>query len=226
MKCVNCSNGTAFGCKHCVQCLEKAKERSAEHYIKIKMERKCKSCSSQVMDVKGIYCANCRKSKKDTLTKRKQQGLCITCGKVPFTHGQKCNICHESYLINVRLKRVERFNNGLCSFCDEQRVGVKLCLKHYLQFTAKTHLRSTKRYNELHELYLNQKGICPYTGIKLSLGVDSSIDHIIPKSRGGSDDISNLQWVFYQANFMKGDMLHHEFLSLIKTIYNFMQVDS
>ena len=93
-----------------------------------------------------------------------------------------------------------------------------MCLKHYLQFTAKTHLGSFKKYKELEILFQKQNGICPYTGKKLQLGIDTSIDHIIPKSRGGSKDISNLQWVYYKANFMKQDMFTNEFIELAHLI--------
>jgi 5-methylcytosine-specific restriction endonuclease McrA len=65
---------------------------------------------------------------------------------------------------------------------------------------------------------MKQGGICPYTGKILSLGKDASVDHIVPKSRGGSTELSNLQWVYYQVNFMKGDMFHEEFLELIGLI--------
>lgn len=32
-----------------------------------------------------------------------------------------------------------------------------------------------------------------------------TIDHIIPRSKGGTDEPSNLQWVHYKCNQAKGD---------------------
>lgn len=217
MKCIGCSNGVAFGCKHCVSCLAAAKARAAERYRQIKLEGRCKSCPNKVGD-KGIYCHECKLKRKDAWSIRKRRGLCVTCGKQPAANGLKCATCHESYLDTKHLKKSNRLANGLCAFCDRQRVGTQLCEEHYLKFTSKTHLGTTKRYAELGNLFTSQGGVCPYTKRKLTLGVDASIDHIIPKSREGSSDVPNLQWVYYQVNFMKQDMLHEEFIALVKEI--------
>ena len=217
MKCSSCGeSGVAFGCKSCVSCLEKAKQRSAKRYETRKLERKCKNCDGNCE--KGSYCESCRNKKHKRYSNRKKQGLCVVCGKDKAGKTQKCERCHQQYLENTQTKRDERLSGGKCRFCDEPRVGSTLCLKHYLQFTAKTHLHTSKRYKELEDLFREQKGKCPYTGKLLTLGVDTSLDHIIPKSRGGSEEISNLQWVYYQVNFMKQDMLNQEFISLVQLI--------
>lgn len=224
MQCVNCSNGVAFGCKHCVACLQKAKIRSSENYKKLKLERKCKSCRNAVDSIKGVYCKSCKQKQKDTNSKRKNSGMCVTCGKNNATQGVKCYDCYLSYKENLQRKKSERLSSGLCAYCDEVRVGVKLCLKHYLQCTAKTHFKgqsSLDMADKLHQLYLRQDGKCPYTGNKLILGKDASLDHIIPRSRGGSGELDNVQWVYYAVNFMKQDMFHDEFLELVKDIYIF-----
>lgn len=218
---MNCNNGVVFGCKHCSECLENAKIRSAERYERIKKERICKTCSNAVGEIKGIYCSECRLVKKRRLDNLKKEGLCVTCGKTQATNGQKCQDCHCRYTNYVRNNKKNRFEQGLCSFCDTPRVGAKLCLVHYLQFTCKFHLGTTKRYKELEELFFRQNGRCPYTNNILTLGIDASIDHIIPKSRGGSKEIENLQWVYYKVNFMKGDMLNEEFRDMINCISNY-----
>lgn len=40
-------------------------------------------------------------------------------------------------------------------------------------------------------------------------GEDPSVDHIIPKARGGTDKIENLQLVHYFCNWAKGDDTQH-----------------
>jgi hypothetical protein len=44
----------------------------------------------------------------------------------------------------------------------------------------------------------------------------------VPKSRGGTDEISNLQWVYYDdfvnVNTIKWNMTHEEFVGIINTI--------
>ena len=126
---------------------------------------------------------------------------------------------YDSCKNNWEQSKQTRLSDGLCALCDSPRINNRLCVKHFLKITAKTHLRSSKRYQELYDLFVKQDGICPYTKIKLTLGVDASIDHIIPKSRGGKlEDVSNLQWVYCNVNFMKSDMLESEFLNLVKLI--------
>jgi hypothetical protein len=219
MKCATCSATAIIGKTSCRKCLDNSKKRAAERYKRIKLERMCKSCPNKVLDTKGVYCASCRQKRKDTWSERKRKGLCITCGKNQKRNGLKCECCYVGCQNNIKENRRERLEKGLCAFCDNPRINNRLCLKHFLKFTSKTHLKSTKRYKELHELFVNQGGICPYTKIKLTLGKDASVDHIIPKSRGGSlEDVSNLQWVYCNVNFMKSDMLEQEFLDLVKLI--------
>jgi 5-methylcytosine-specific restriction endonuclease McrA len=219
MKCRSCSNGAEFGRKFCITCLQKAKDRSAERYLKIKSKQICKLCSSEVGNSNGIYCNKCKQSKKIIWYERKDRGICVTCNKRLATKTLRCDECYNRGVKNVQSKKTERLSAGLCAYCDENRITTSLCKKHYLQFTSKNHLGSSKRYNELLEIFDNQNGICPYTGLQIILGVDSSIDHLIPKSRGGTSDLSNLQWVHIQANFMKQDMLESEFIKFICLIY-------
>lgn len=219
MKCLNCSNGAKFGCKYCVDCLDKAKCRSAKRYENIKKEKKCKSCSSFV-EGKGVYCEICRCHKRDTWSKRKENGLCVTCGKEKASNGLKCLKCYNAYKQNVKSRREKRLLEGLCAFCDNPRIHTRLCLDHYLKFTSKAHFGTSKKYRELHELFQKQKGICTYSGRLLVLGIDASLDHIIPKSRGGSNGLDNLHWVHQDVNFMKQCLLEEEFLSLIEEIFH------
>jgi hypothetical protein len=69
-------------------------------------------------------------------------------------------------------------------------------------------------------VYEQQQGRCAYTGIELIPGLTASLDHIIPTSRGGTHDESNLQWVTKQINCMKTDMTHDEFLAMCQLILN------
>ena len=70
---------------------------------------------------------------------------------------------------------------------------------------------------QLRGLWEAQGGICPLTLTAMDL-FDSQIDHIIPKSRGGANDISNLRWLSSKANYAKGEMLDEEFLRLCNSV--------
>jgi len=64
--------------------------------------------------------------------------------------------------------------------------------------------------SSLHQIFKSRKWVCPYTGQALSLS-NVSIDHIVPLSRGGTNKLSNLQFISNQANREKGNQLWNEF---------------
>lgn len=66
---------------------------------------------------------------------------------------------------------------------------------------------------ELRALWDAQDGRCALTGQLLDIH-SADLDHIVPRSRGGSNEPSNLRWLTRTANQAKGNMLDGEFLAL------------
>lgn len=219
MKCSTCGKGGSFGNKTCTLCLERAKKNSAARYVLLKKAKLCKNCNAPTAI--GIYCVECKSKQKNRLKEKIKNNLCVVCGKNNPTNGQKCLGCYTEYQQNKLAKKNRRLAEGKCAFCEDIRIHSTLCLSHYLKFTSKSHFGTVRYWCDLHEKFLDQNGICPYSGRKLVLGVDASLDHIVPKSRGGINEISNTQWVHLDVNFMKQSMLNEEFLCLIKDIYEF-----
>ena len=62
-----------------------------------------------------------------------------------------------------------------------------------------------------------QKLLCPLTGRKLN-GDTMSIDHKIPTSKGGTHDVSNLQFVHVDVNYAKRNLLESEFIQMCKEV--------
>jgi 5-methylcytosine-specific restriction endonuclease McrA len=62
-----------------------------------------------------------------------------------------------------------------------------------------------------------QKLICPLTGRYLN-GDIMSIDHKIPISKGGTHEISNLQFVHVEVNYAKRNLLQMNFIKLCKEV--------
>jgi len=75
---------------------------------------------------------------------------------------------------------------------------------------------------ELLALLDKQNRRCPYSGRLLLIGDNASIDHKIPLDRGGTNDLTNLQWVDYHVNIMKWYRTDEEFLADLYQISRFL----
>jgi 5-methylcytosine-specific restriction endonuclease McrA len=74
-------------------------------------------------------------------------------------------------------------------------------------------LRSKERasFVDLARLWKSQRGLCALTGERLDR-FNAQLDHILPKTRGGGDEATNLRWVTKTANLLKRDLTDEELL--------------
>ena len=70
---------------------------------------------------------------------------------------------------------------------------------------------------EFWRMCLRQKCRCPLTGQRLTKE-NISVDHIIPKSKGGSMGVDNLRLVTKDANLAKHTLLDEEFVALCRSV--------
>ena len=68
-----------------------------------------------------------------------------------------------------------------------------------------------------------QSGKCYYTGLPLTIGTNSSVDHIVPTSKNGSNEKDNICWSLYAINRMKLDKDKEYFIKLCKEVNNFVR---
>ena len=73
----------------------------------------------------------------------------------------------------------------------------------------------------LSRAWYNQRGRCAYTGKKLDR--TAQVDHKTPVSRGGNNEASNLHWVTADANWVKRDKTHDEFIALCSDISGYIE---
>src|SRR5208283_3738293 len=59
---------------------------------------------------------------------------------------------------------------------------------------------------------------CALSDIQLVPGVNASIDHICPVSKGGTSELDNLQWVLLPLNRGKGNLTADEFVELCRAV--------
>lgn len=65
------------------------------------------------------------------------------------------------------------------------------------------------------QLLVSQDFKCVYTGKILTIAQNASLDHKIPKYRGGLNKIENLHWTDVKVNVnLKRHLTHNEFLDL------------
>ena len=63
----------------------------------------------------------------------------------------------------------------------------------------------------------DQKFCCALSGVRMTPDT-AVLDHILPRSKGGSDDLDNLQWVTKQINDAKGTMTQDEFIGMCRSV--------
>lgn len=106
-----------------------------------------------------------------------------------------------------------------CRYCKSLRLrGSIYCLFHFVRNLANTHSIPKENTNDLvSKLYL-QEFRCFYTGILLLPGINTSLDHVIPKTKNGTNDLTNLVWVDSSVNRMKSNIDLDEFLTRYSNI--------
>jgi 5-methylcytosine-specific restriction endonuclease McrA len=157
----------------------------------------------------------CRKDRKSQHNKKWREkaiskGLCTGCGNQVVSGKTMCDHC----LTRKSERRANLANNGMCiEGCGRSRNAknkrCKICL---LKNISKSSTGSVKSAKLLGMKLVRQKFRCPYTGIYIHIGNNASIDHIVPRSKGGTNDLENLEWVHVAVNTLKGDMDREEFV--------------
>ena len=73
-------------------------------------------------------------------------------------------------------------------------------------------MNPSKKKNKIIALLLRDGRNCPYCGVKFNTIEDITLDHVVPKSLGGSDSNKNLLLSCQECNQRKGNMLLTQFI--------------
>jgi 5-methylcytosine-specific restriction endonuclease McrA len=95
---------------------------------------------------------------------------------------------------------------------------MRFCAKHWV--AAKLHRNGIARreHDAFFAKLVEQNFACYYTGSALVPGQNCSLDHRIPRSRGGQNSIDNIVWCDTRINLAKGDMTDEEFVAMCRKI--------
>jgi len=103
---------------------------------------------------------------------------------------RNCHKCKSRFAVNL---------SNCCEICTLKR-------------TSTDNFGTVDYWQDLAKMLLSQEQKCPYSGISLKLGTNTSLDHKIPKSKGGANDLANVQWVHVWINLMKAAKSEQLFL--------------
>lgn len=160
-------------------------------------------------------CSECVKE-RDRRRRIDHPDRCKDCKRERASGRVRCHVCLE----RLRRKYHERIANGQCEVCGEPAITRIFCREHWFKNIGRSH-SLTKRNGGLGmiaQLWEEQQGRCAVTGDILTPGVDASLDHIIPVSRGGPSTKTNLRWVLLEINHCKWDLTHEEFVQVCRKV--------
>jgi len=127
--------------------------------------------------------------------------------------------CGEGQKEKLRKRTNEyRNNNPLLNKVCHFKSDLNKCMQNRV-----THFHRGKErnftYKDILKKYGNETN-CYLTGQKVFFNEAESftLDHIVPRSRGGNNTMDNLGVTIPDANQMKGDLLLNEFLNLCEMI--------
>lgn len=187
----------------------------------------CVDCNNNAIDGKA-YCDKCQTRHLASNQKRRKlretEGLCIKCGGEKENSAKtKCNSCLK-YMNDFMTNRRQKWEQSNCCIdCGEDVIDCKRCMVCYLKMISTNVFGTTTRYQELLDLFNAQNGKCKYTNRIITLQIDCELDHIIPRSKGGADVISNLQWLHRDVNKMKYDLTEEVFIQSITEIVKWLE---
>ncbi len=118
--------------------------------------------------------------------------------------------------------RAVKREQGLCvqSGCDREKLThSSYCFRHWAGSAVKYDYALIE---QLRVSWNEQRGRCAITNRPLQPGVNASLDHIVPKSRGGADDLDNLRWTTLTANRARGDLTDQELFDFLHDAYHHM----
>lgn len=127
----------------------------------------------------------------------------------------------DGYIRSTKNIRLKNKNKGLCLECGQKRLdNTSYCEEHYYKMISYSAMKTQKYWKELKSKYETQKGKCYYTGDNLIHGVNSSIDHIIPKSSKNKKvfTLENLVWCTREVNLAKRHTSLQNFIELCKKV--------
>jgi len=240
-KCHSCKN-ESDGKFYCEPCNTKNNERNQKKRTDRLNAGLCTNCGGE-KDTGWRMCSKCQAQNSNGARQRNKEklaeGKCniYNCENPKLIKSRFCETHRIESLTRQKKRCLKLIDEGLCTCCATEKYMdhytnrsntiTKHCQTCYLKQLSASHLGTMNRWKELFDILVKQNFTCPYTGDKLTLGFNDSIDHVLPRSLYPEKkrDINNLRWVTRTINNMKYDSLDKEFCEEIVKIVRHLGAD-
>jgi len=152
----------------------------------------CRECEAAYQ--REYYARNIEQERK-----RKREWMCDA--RQDPDYRERCNGRRRG---NLKYQTTQRIYNR------------RLRQKHFFRWRAKNCGSAEITADDLASLWRKQRGRCALSGRKLSR--DAHLDHIIPRSKGGQSEISNLRWLDPWVNVARRNLSDEEFVGLCRQV--------
>ena len=150
---------------------------------------------------------------------RAAEGICRRCPGATKPGRSVCDGCARRGSAWSAQKRSERKALGLCTACGREPRGASLvCYGCWFRQSAAVNLHDRARGPEIRSIFDAQGERCALTGTVLVPGVNASLDHKVPRARGGGNETANLRWPTDVVHRAKQDLLDDEFLAQCRSV--------
>lgn len=205
----------------CAECREKRKACSKNRRDTLISQGNCPECGKpSTPNRRTRRCVSCAEKHSKRSLAATMNGNCYTCKK-PRERKDR-NFCNACLSYAAKARKAIRDDNIACGFCitcgKNPMTAGHQCLRCFFGHAANRAGIGFGNGPMLEEIWNKQEGRCALTGLPMIPGNGASVDHIVPRCRGGGNERENLRWVLNIANRAKSSMTDEEFVSMCKAV--------
>lgn len=120
---------------------------------------------------------------------------------------------------NERIKERARFRHSQHKTKVNAEARRKWAERFFWARAAK--LGDCSMCSSLSRKWKEQRGRCALSGFRLTRE-NAQLDHIVPRAKGGSNELSNLRWTHKDLNLAKRDLTDDDFLALCGSVVSWL----
>lgn len=183
-------------------------------------------CSSCLVVLSLKKCASCSAVKpRDSFSDNKNRpdgkySYCKDCRADDHqAHREERNAVYMEHYRKNRDKFLKRFKEYRSNPENKKKIYAQnraYYVRHFF-LTRARELKSGVTALDLANLWKKQRGLCGLTNVRLDRK-NAHLDHIVPRAKGGGNELQNLRWVTRDVNHAKRDMLDNDFFEMCRQV--------